>query len=204
MLNKYPFARSLVFVCLLASLWRGTLMSRAADTSIVKKGKIPFTVYDEKGSTNNHYVASGWMGTVKGLKMDDGCTTNAHSGKYCVRFEYGEPDDWAGIVWQDPADDWGDLPGGWNLTGAKKLSFWARGEKGGETATFKYGILGQDKNYADSSSGEINDVKLTVEWKKYTIELDGKDLSRIKTSFVCTVRGQGAPVVFFLDDIRYE
>ncbi len=144
------------------------------------------------------------MGNVKGLKMEDGCTNHPHCGKTCLRLEYSEPDVWAGVVWQDRVNDWGDLPGGWNLTGAKKLKFWARGEKGDEIVSFKYGILGAEKKYADSSGGEISDVKLTKEWHEYAIELDDKDLSRIKTGFVCAVTGQGEPVVFFLDDICYE
>jgi hypothetical protein len=36
------------------------------------------------------------------------------------------------------------------------------------------------------------------------IDLEGKDLTRIKTGFVWTLAGQGAPVVFYLDDIRFE
>ena len=111
---------------------------------------------------------------------------------------------WAGIVWQDPANDWGDQPGGFNLTGAKKLKFWARGDKGGESVSFKFGVLGTDKKYSDSATGAINDLKLTKEWTEYSIDLAGKDLARIKTGFVWTVDGQGSPVVFFLDDIRLE
>ena len=172
--NKYQAGRSLALVCILISLSQGMEMSRAEDSSPVKKGKLPFTVFDEKGRTNNNYVASGWMGNVKGLKMEDGCTNHPHCGKTCLRFEYSEPDVWAGIAWQDRANDWGDLPGGWNLTGAKKLKIWARGEKGDEIVSFKYGILGAEKKYADSSGGEISDVKLTKEWHEYAIELDGK------------------------------
>jgi len=96
------------------------------------------------------------------------------------------------------------VPGGWNLTGAKRLSFWARGDKGGEIVSFKFGILGPDKKYSDSATGESTDLKLTRQWTVYTIDLTGKDLTRVKTGFVWTLRGQGHPVVFYLDDIRYE
>jgi hypothetical protein len=50
-----------------------------------------------------------------------------------------------GVVWQSPAGDWGEKPGGWNLTGAKRLVFKARGAKGGETLGFQFGLLGKDK-----------------------------------------------------------
>jgi len=173
--NKLMITR-LALACLVAGLCGVFQSIRAEDASPAKKAGLPFIVFSEKGGTNNHYVASGWMGNTKGLKMDPGCTNNPHSGKTCLRFEYTEADDWAGIVWQDPANDWGDLPGGWNLTGAKKLKFWARGEKGGETVTFKFGLLMADQKYPDSASGEVNEVKLNKEWTEYTIDLAGKDL----------------------------
>jgi hypothetical protein len=34
--------------------------------------------------------------------------------------------------------------------------------------------------------------------------LSGLDLSRIITGFAWVVAGQGAPVTFYLDDVRYE
>lgn len=196
--------RGLAAACAVAGLSAGIQTLRAEDAPAAKPAKLPFTVFEDKGSANNHYIASGWMGNAKGIKMDDGCADTPHSGKSCLRFEYTQPDDWAGVVWQDPANDWGDHPGGWNLTGAKKLTFWARGQKGDETVSFKFGILGADKKYPDTALGELSEVKLTKEWKEYTIALEGKDLSRIKTGFVWSLAGQGAQVVFFLDDIRYE
>jgi hypothetical protein len=191
-------------VCVLGGLCASGPTTRAEDAPAATPAKLPFTVFDEKGSTNNHYIASGWMGNTQGIKVDDGCTLNPHSGKTCLRFEYTESGNWAGVVWQDPANDWGDQPGGWNLTGARKLKFWARGDKGGETVTFKFGVLGSDKKNFDTASGENGPVKLTKEWQEFSIDLSGKDLSRIKTGFVWTLAGQGSPVVFFLDDIRFE
>jgi hypothetical protein len=203
-MQRHYWLGSLAAGCVLAGLGVGTDTVRGADAPADKAVQLPFVVFDEKGSTNNHYVASGWMGNTKGIKMDEGCATSPHAGKACLRFEYSEPAEWGGIVWQDPVNDWGEQAGGWNLTGAKKLKFWARGEKGGESVSFKFGVLGADKKFSDTSTGALNEVKLTKDWKEYTIELDGKDLARIKTGFVWTVAGQGAPVVFYLDDIRFE
>lgn len=201
---KQQLLRGLAAGCVLAGLGAGVQTIRAGDAPVGKGVKLPFIVFEEKDSTNNHYAPSGWMGNAKDTKMDDGYDTRPHSGKTCLRFEYNEPGEWAGVVWQDPVNDWGDQPGGWNLTGAKKLKFWARGDKGGETVSFKFGVLGLDKKYSDSATGAINDIKLTKEWKAYAIDLEGKDLTRIKSGFVWTLRGQNAPVVFFLDDIRFE
>lgn len=177
---------------------------QAQDEAPARKAKLPFAVYADKGSADNHYVPAGWMGNTKSIKMDEGWTKNPHDGKTCCRFEYTASDDWGGVVWQDSANDWGDKPGGWNLTGAKKLVFWARGGKGGEVVSFKFGILGADKQYYDSAGAGLDSVKLTKHWKKYGINLSGKDLKCIKTGFAWSLAGQGKPVVFYLDDIHYE
>ncbi len=189
---------------LLGGLLAATPALRADDTSPANGVKFPFVIYEDQGSTNNHFAPSGWMGNTGGIQADDGCTNNPHGGTTCLRFAYTAPAQWGGVVWQDPVNDWGDVPGGWNLTGAARLSFWARGEKGGEIVSFKFGILGADKKYSDSATGESTDLKLSPEWKRYTIDLAGKDLTRVKTGFVWTLSGQGHPVVFFLDDIRFE
>ena len=192
-------------VVVVATGWAASVPNLPAQNATATNGvQFPFIVYDDNGSTNNHYVPSGWMGSTGNIQADDGCTNNPHGGATCLRFVYSAPDQWGGVVWQDPVNDWGDVPGGWNLTGAKKLSFWARGDKGGEVVSFKFGVLGPDKKYSDSATGESTDLKLSKNWQVYTIDLTGKDLNRIKTGFVWTLSGQGHPVVFYLDDIRFE
>ena len=121
-----------------------------------------------------------------------------------MRASYSAADGFGGVVWQNPANDWGDLPGGRDLSGAKKLTFWARGAAGGETVEFKMGLLGEEKKFPDSASAGLPPVALTKAWKQYTIDLAGKDLSRIKTGFAWVLAGQGKPVTFYLDDVRYE
>jgi len=200
----YQSCRPAVAGLLLAGLCAGVPALRAQDTAATKGVKFPFIIYEDQGSTNNHYAPSGWMGNTGSIQADDGCRNHPHGGATCLRFAYSAPAQWGGVVWQDPVNDWGDQPGGWNLTGAKRLSFWARGDKGGEIVSFKFGILGPDKKYSDSATGESTDLKLTRDWTIYTIDLTGKDLSRIKTAFVWTLSGQGQPVVFYLDDIRFE
>lgn len=103
-----------------------------------------------------------------------------------------------------PGQRLGEKPGGWNLTGAKQLAFWARGEKGGEVVSFQLGLLGRDKHFFDTAQGKLEGVRVTPEWKEYRIDLAGKDLTRIKTGFAWVAAGQGAPITFYLDDIRYE
>ncbi|MGC4044077.1 MAG: hypothetical protein QM758_09785 [Armatimonas sp.] len=165
--------------------------------------KLPLSIYADK-SNSLLYAPAGWMGNTATITMDDGWKQGPHSGTTCVKFTFGPSDTWGGVVWQSPAEDWGDKPGGANATGAKKLTFWAKGDFGGETVSFKYGILGKDKKFSDSSTGELPDIALTSTWKKYEIPVEGKDLSRIKTGFVWTIASARKKMTFYLDDIQFE
>ncbi len=167
-----------------------------------QNANLPFTVFADDMS-GLPYVWSGWMGNTGAIAMNEKSDADPRSGATAMRCEYRAPDGFGGIVWQDPANDWGDLPGGRDLTGATKLTFWARGNEGGERVKFAMGLIGRDKKHFDTASAEIT-VTLSDDWKQYEIDLTGKDLSRIKTGFGWVVAGQGEPVVFFLDDIRYE
>jgi len=171
----------------------------------VPKAELPLTVYgDCEDEFDPPYISSGWMGNTDALEYDDCWPTTPHGGQSCIKITYNDTKKWAGIVWQSPADDWGDEPGGYDLTGAKKLTFWARGEKGGEMVEFKLGILGRNKAYPDSAKASLGRVKLPYTWTKYEVDLEGKDLSVIKTGFVFAVAGKKEPITFYLDDIRYE
>ena len=164
--------------------------------------RLPLAVYED--GEPSPWAPSGWMGTHGALTMDAGCTSSPRSGETCLKFSYDEPGMWVGVAWQHPANDWGDLPGGFDLTGAKRLTFWARGEEGGEKIDFAVGILGRDKEHFDTARAERKGVKLEREWRQYSIDLEDEDLSRVKTPFVWTLGGRGRPVTFYLDDIRFE
>ncbi|MBI3192170.1 MAG: hypothetical protein HYZ36_05840, partial [Pedosphaera parvula] len=55
----------------------------------------------------------------------------------------------------------------------------------------------------DTARGKLDQVVLTETWRRYSIDLRAKDLSRIKTGFAFVINGQERPVVFYLDDIQY-
>jgi len=164
------------------------------------KAKLPLVLYKDAGATDLPYAASGYMGNTKALNVDDACRVKPHSGSTCMQVTFSARD-WAGVVWQSPADDWGDKAGGYNLTGAHKLTFWARGKRGREHVEFKFGLLGSKAHFRDSGSGDLQ-ATLTSGWKQYTINLAGKNLKDIKTGFVFVV--SGSPQTFYLDDIRYQ
>lgn len=164
--------------------------------------KLPLNVYAD--GEPGPWVPSGWMGNTSELVMDPRCADRPHGGDACLRFTYRNPGQWVGVAWQDPANDWGDQPGGYDLTGATRLTFWARGQRGGEILSFRVGLITSGKPYHDSLNVEKKNVRLSTEWKRYTIKLKGEDLSRIKTPLVWTAAGHGRELTFDLDDIRFE
>lgn len=168
-----------------------------------RRAALPLTVYGEGGGAAP-FVPAGYMGNAPAIKMDEASPVMPHSGKTCLRVNYTAGDNWGGVVWQSPAEDWGDKPGGWNVSGAKRLTFWARGDKGGEKVGFLFGLIGIDKKYHDSSTGKLEGVVLTRDWKQYAIDLADKDLSQIKTGFAWTLASTGKPITFYLDDVKYE
>jgi len=69
---------------------------------------------------------------------------------------------------------------------------------------FKLGILGKNKAYPDSAKASLGKVKLTKDWQEFSISLEGKDLSVIKTGFCWVVAGKKEPITFYIDDLKYE
>ena len=168
-----------------------------------------FPVYTDANSPDNHYVPSGMMGDFGDIKLDDKHMEKPRNGTTSIEVVYSNKASqgarWAGVFWQNPPNNWGTRPGGYDLTGAKKLTFWARGEKGGERIE-EFKIGGITGEYADSDVAGIGPVILTTEWQQFTIDLEGKDLSSISGGFCWATNLDINPdgATFYLDDIRYE
>jgi hypothetical protein len=168
-----------------------------------------FYIYKDKSHKLNNYIPSGWMGDSGDIKMDLGCAENPYSGKNCIEFEYTAKGkngaNWAGVFWQNPANNWGEKKGGFDLRGAKKLTFWAKGKVGNERIMeFKMGGIGGP--YGDSDSAGIGPIDLTPEWQQYEIDLTDIDLSYINGGFCWASNADSNPdgAVFYLDEIRFE
>src|SRR5262245_14264123 len=128
----------------LAVLLAGGLLVGALPAQDQKAAqKIPFYVYKDANANENRYVPSGFIGDYAAIQMNVGCADNPKEGKSCIKFSYsGQPtqgNKWAGVYFQNPANNWGTQDGGYDLTGARKLKFSARGDKGGEVVEFKMG-----------------------------------------------------------------
>ena len=179
--------------------------SAKMDSDVADAGKkvdLPLMVYDETFE-GGLFAPSGYMGSTESLVLDPVCATNPKVGKHCLKVTYNRVDEWAGVVWQNPPDDWGDQKGGFDIRGATKLTFWARGKKGGEVVNIGVGAIGKDKPFFDSAKKELK-VTLKETWEQHTVDLTGSELYRIKSGFLFSLAGQGASTEFYLDEIKFE
>lgn len=169
----------------------------------------PFHVYSDYQVPENHGAPSGWIGDYRDILMDANCPENPHSGKTCIKVTYTAQSskyaDWAGFFWQNPPNNNGDIDGGINLTGAKKLTFWARGAKGDEMIdAFKMGgTLGA---YPDTDTVGLYNIQLETKWTLYEIDLSHVDTSYISGFFAVIWKRFLNPkgFVIYLDDIKIE
>jgi len=186
-----------------------------------------FDVYTDAGSGGNHFpvMAKMWgYGSYDMIEMDE-CFADArqlhqNSATYIkATFRPQSGNSWGGFYFmngiflsntEEPQQNWGDCTNaGFNLIGATKLTFFARGEKGGEQVEFFVGGIGwPDKPYRESlpkiSTGYVT---LSKEWKQYTIDLTGKDLRYVLSGFGWVTnapRNLGQEITFYIDDIRFD
>ncbi len=168
-----------------------------------------FVVYLDKNAKDNHYIPAGWIGDYGDIKMNDRSAENPHTGTTSIQFVYSakktQGQGWAGIYWQNPANNWGNKKGGFDLTGMAKLTFWARGAKGGEVLQ-KVMVGGIKGTYPDTTLVEMGPIELTDTWKQYTVNLAGKDLSYINGGFGWSTTADLNPdgITFYIDDIKFE
>jgi hypothetical protein len=176
---------------------------------LAEEGLKEFVVYADKNAKDNHFIPSGWMGDTGDIKMNDQSAVNPKTGTTSIEFTYNakkaQGQGWAGVYWQNPANNWGSKNGGFDLTGMTKVTFWARGAKGGEVIQ-KVKVGGIKGTYPDSSDVEMGPIELTDTWKQYTINLAGKDLTYINGGFgwVTTADLNPDGATFYIDDVKYE
>lgn len=126
------------------------------------------------------YKPTGWMGdfgTKKEPRLFVSKVPATVEGATVVstRIEYRQGPDsgWAGIYWQYPENNWGERIG-LSLAGAKRVSFYARGERGGEIVEFISGgvaIDDESKKFRDRFKKSTGEIILNANWTKYTLDL---------------------------------
>ncbi|MEO0580986.1 MAG: glycoside hydrolase family 2 TIM barrel-domain containing protein [Bacteroidota bacterium] len=168
---------------------------------LVPSVKLPFYVYQDEADMP--YVASAYMGNYKDMTVDLHHTETVKAGKTAIKIHYGAKDNWYGLGFVDPANDWGDMLGGYDIRGAKTLSFWAKASYDRLNVTVGFGLIEEDKPFPDTAI-ELVKLSLTNEWKQYTIPTKRLDLSCIRSGFVIFSAGEGLSHDIFLDEIVFE
>jgi hypothetical protein len=177
-----------------------------------KKARLPLYVYESEPSQLSDFVASGYMGDTTSLKAvrstyDTAAPLPGMRGRTSMRIEYQPTgrQGWAGIYWQTPANNWGKMKGaGFDLSKARYLSFWVRGEKGGEVlASVKVG--GITGPYPDSAVVSMGPIRLKKEWQRYKLDLANQDLRHIIGGFMFILRRADNPrgATIYFDEIVF-
>lgn len=168
-------------------------------------------VYRDSTSKENHGVWSNFMPAEAGkiIKLSLVHQTDPQAGDSCIRVDvkWQEPF-WAGVAVSCAANYWGETASAtaFDLRRAKKLVFFARGARGGESIQAKVAIAG-DKTHGDSARhpAETEWLVLTKSWKRFEIDLTGKNLERVITPFTFVSSKDRSPgdFTFFLDEIYF-
>ncbi len=169
-------------------------------------------IYDEHENMNkNFWQPSFWM-NPKGISFQSNFSDHCHLGKTCIEIGfYPEKESWAAIYWV--AYDSRTGPGiniykyyNTNENASIIISFWAKGEIGGENARFKVGGIKR-------KGKETEWIQLSNEWKEYEIDLSEIDLSDLIGGFCWETNFQinrrfletksKKEVLIYLDDIKF-
>jgi hypothetical protein len=183
-----------------------------------------FPVYGDVSSGGNHFQAWAKIPDNSAPVAINGSSVESpHSGATAIRNEYQSTSPFGGFYFlngvlsgtaQVPQPNFGETPNaGFDLSGATTLTFWARGQAGGEKVSFFMGGVGRDPNtgqptapFPDSTPVVKQTFTLTTQWTQYSLDLTGKDLSYVLGGFGWVAAASDNPggAVFFLDDIQYD
>ena len=178
------------------------------DIVTITPDQIPMNILD-------HFKQAGYMGCYENININHvDCGRPGKKICYKIEFQKNCDKNWAGVYWTNVADtiaNWGQRPG-WDFSeaGCTKITFWARGEKGNEIVEFRSGAVeGAQHRYRDSYKAHSTEgrwIKLSKDWKQYTIDLTGKDLSSVIGGFLWAANWEDNPegLVFYLDDVWFE
>lgn len=198
--NKIKLIFKMILIFYLINLIQIFISSKPVKISL------PFPIYTDHGNFALSYVPSGWMGDYPALLFNDQCKINPKKGTTCLKWSYNSKilnfHQWAGVYWQFPANNWGQINGGYDLKGARSISFWARGKTGNEIIQFKVG--GIHGTYPDSVNLDSHQIKLNKNWTQYTLDIAEKDLSQVNGVFCWTASINDQifdEITFYLDEI---
>lgn len=173
----------------------------AARKFLVPKPELPFSVY--RDGDDLPYIPTAYMGNYEAIEVDLHHTEEVYAGEAAIRISYLASRDWYGLGFVDPPGDWGDILGGYDLSGATTLRFWAKASYDNLPVKIGLGLLEDDRTYYDTDI-RMEEITLTQEWQPYEIKLRRMDLSCIRTGLVLFASGEGLTHHIYLDEVVFE
>ncbi len=174
----------------------------------------PFYVYRDNNACDNHFAPSVHVGAPGAIRLDPAWRADANRADTAVQVTFTPPSGgivtWAGVHWTEPDKNLGRVDGaGFDLSEATQLTFRARGALGGERFKFVVGGIGSGADRFPDSLRPPAGGDWTVlerEWRTYTINLAGRDLTRVIGGFGLSTDRCASPggATIYLDDIRFE
>jgi hypothetical protein len=165
-------------------------------------------------------IPAGWMsgGSNPADFISLQKSNDCHTGEDCLQVTYKVGGEWGGIYWwpllcgeSGTEEAWNEIKRGTcginvlemgNFSTVNRLTFWSRGDQGGEVIEFKIG--GVDVEPTPGRS--LGKVTLTSTWEQYAIDLEGLNLTNAIGLFLWIATDINNPqgAVFYLDDIQFE
>lgn len=163
---------------------------------IIAQSPKPYSILD-------NFIPSGYMGDTKNIRLVKNYSDNSRPDSLCTKITYQPGSEgWAGVSWQFPANNWCTKKGkDFSGVGYTTVTFWVRGENGGEEIKFKSG-----QDCGDTYSTDEMTKILGKSWTKVTIDLKGQNLSNVTGAFIWVADGKASPgtITFYVDDVQYE
>jgi len=170
---------------------------------------------------SDQFIPSGFMNDPTGISLSSGangsaqCPTRApNAGGDCFVVSWTSTGAaWAGVYWQYPSNNWGTEPGLPIAPGAKQITFYARGDVGGEVVQFKAGGINDPVSstvgtYGDGFAVSSAVETLTTSWQPYTISLQGTAYASGVLGGFCwvasAVDGGNSSIKFYVDDVQWQ
>jgi hypothetical protein len=194
---------------------------QGASPATVLKVTVPPVAAESTVPLSSLAIPAGWMsgGSDPGSYMKmEASAQGCHTGSDCIRVTYQVGGGWGGVIWWPPAcgesgtaEAWQqvnagtcgiNIPWAGNLGSVDRLTFWTKGEKGGEVIEFKIGSV----DMPPSPGRSLGKITLTSDWVQQTIDLSGMDLKNAIGLFMWIAADMDNPqgAVFYLDDIQFE
>ncbi len=174
-----------------------------ATTPFFVDGEIPDDLQPMPFAIDDHYGSSGYMGafwTLTGSIIESPNGACAGTGHKYV-FNPPQTNLWAGVAWQYPDYNWGELPGLHIMPGGESVDFVAWSDTPGTVLDFFVGTEG-----SDGFRVSLENVELPLEPTHFSIPLEGIEYEDVVIPFGWTISNSAQNTMvreIYISDLRW-